>query len=133
MVDERKVIRPIYNHIEDYEFDMQIRFMKLMAYLWKHENCECGMFRRDIADKGHRELMNINNWGPATKGPKWLWDFPNNRLKLINYWCHGCKKTFQQKFIKHTDQWIVDGMYKLFTKHNPELLEELFIIGEGDV
>ena len=119
------MIKAKYDHIQDYSDEMQDRFFAIMSFLWRKSNCECGMFHRDIGNEEHRKLMNINNWGPANKGPRWHYDFDNNTLRMSGYWCHGCKKTFKKR-LRHTDQWIVVGMYKLFKEHNPELIPELF-------
>ena len=119
-----RIIKAKYDHILDYPFEMQERLFTIMAYLWRKSDCQCGVYHRDISNLEHRKEMEINNWGPAAKGPRWHYDFSNNALG-ITYWCHGCKETFRQKF-HHTDQWLVDGMYKLFEEHNPEFIAELF-------
>ena len=127
---DRIMIKAKHNHIQDYDWDsgMQERLFVVMIYLWKKEKCKCGTPHRNIGNPEHRKLMEDNNWGPANKGPRWWYNFDGNALH-VTYWCHGCKKTSRTR-LRHTDQWIVDGSYKLFKEHNPEFLPELFEVVE---
>lgn len=130
MVDERRMIKAKFEHIRDYPEKWYEQIFIIMSLKWKKDNCECGVPHRDIGNAEHRKMMEVNNWGPMAKGPRWWYNFDGNVL-VVTYWCHGCKKTSKER-LKHTDQHQVDYAFELFKEHNPEYIEELFII-EADL
>ncbi len=124
------MIKAKYKHINDYGWKWQEQIFVIMSLRWKKDKCECGVPHRDIGNPEHRKMMEANNWGPSSKGPRWHYNFDGNAL-VVSYWCHGCKQWTKER-LKHSDPKEVEYAYKLFKENNPEYIEELFdVIEDG--